>query len=124
MSFSTTFSDWLDRALPATQPPTVKAFSFNLTNVYGKEYAVEVVGASRFDESNPDWACDEVWSPTPRQIDIPSGALGTEWEDVLPAASKLVLEYLASGARKDVLKSSEAVGIGFVDGDLHILWRK
>lgn len=124
MLFAEIFSDWLDRALPASLPSGVRAFSFNLTNVYEKEYAIEVIGASSFDAANPDWACDETWQPVPRQIEIPSGALGMEWEDVQDSASKLVLEYLATGAKRNVLQSSEAVGIGFVDGDLHLLWRK
>jgi hypothetical protein len=124
MSFAGTFFKWLDVALPSSLPRGVQAFSFNLTNVYGNEYEIEVIGASRFDESSPDWACDEVWEPMPRQIEVPSGALGTKWEDVLQSASKLVLDYLASGAKKDILEAGRAVAIGFVDGQLHILWRK
>ncbi len=124
MKFHSTFSKWLDQAIPAALPKEVRAFSFNLINVYGKEYAIEVIGAERFDANDPDWRCDEIWEPSPRMIDIPSGALGVDWEDVLEAASKLVLGYLEVGAKKDTLKSSHAIGIGFVDGDPYLLWNK
>lgn len=57
MRFQTTLFEWLDRSLPETVPTNVKAFSFNLTNVYDQEYEIEIIGAEMFDEEDEDWAC-------------------------------------------------------------------
>jgi hypothetical protein len=35
----------------------------------------------------------------------------------------VVTEYLAEGEKRDALKTTEGIDIGFVDGDLEILWR-
>lgn len=122
--FSGFFCRWVDTSLSASLPNAVKGICFNLTNVYDNEYAVEMIGASRFDSNDPDWGCDEAWEAMPRQIDIPSGQFGKGWEECLEGISKLILEYLASGAKSQVLKSVQGIGVRFVDGDLHVLWQK
>lgn len=121
--FDEFFCRWVDASLSVSLPNSVKGICFNLTNVYDNEYAVEMIGASRFDSNDPDWGCDEAWEASPRQIDVPSGQFGTGWEECLEGMSKLILEYLASGAKSEILKSVQGIGVGFVDGDLRVLWQ-
>ncbi|MDX6766531.1 MAG: hypothetical protein SFU85_07050 [Candidatus Methylacidiphilales bacterium] len=118
MTFDDTFAQWLDTSLSLSPPDQVNGFSFNLTNIQGDRFAIELIGASRFDEQDPDWACDELWQATPRQIEIPAGALGTNWTDVLEGSKQLIARYLNSGKQNNILKAAEGIAVGFVDGDL------
>ena len=122
MSFDTTFTKWLDQSIPANLPSDVRGFAFNLTEVVSGEFEVELIGAERFDADDEDWACEEIWEPTQRSIEIPSGAVGDGWEEVLERMAGMVMDYLSSGSRSATLKSADGVGIGFVDGNLKILW--
>jgi hypothetical protein len=120
-SFQDVFNHWADAALAEPIPDNTVAFSFNLA----EPWCIEVIGAERYSEDDPDWACDEVFRPKAPNLDLPRQEAGTSWEPVLEAAKSLVLNYLSResvGASR--LKQSEAVAIGFVDGDLHMLWSK
>ncbi len=122
MSFESAFTNWLDRSVPADLPSAVRGFSFNLTEVVSGEFEIELIGAERFDADDEDWACEEIWEPTQRSIEISGGAVGDGWEEVLERMAGMVMDYLSSGARSEILKSADGVGIGFVDGNLKILW--
>lgn len=121
------FKRWLEESLEPQIPETVKAFSFNLDeSAYedGYEFGIELIGAERFDPNDENWACDEIWEPSQRKIFIPVSYSGQTWEECLTRMKKLVVKFLESGspaAKK--LKSSEGVGIGFVDGDLELVWQ-
>ncbi len=95
-----------------------------MTNVYGQEYEIEIIGTDTFDEENEDWACEETWEPNQRSLEVPSGELGTHWEEVLENAKMLVAEYLNTGSKAGMLKSTEGIGIGFVDGNMELLWKR
>lgn len=121
MSFEQKFREWANRSLAEEIPSKVKAFSFNLYET-GAEFAVELIGAGSFDADDSDWACDEVFEPIQRQLPIPVAFSGREWEQCLQSMRKLVSVYLDSnepGAK--VLRKAQGVGIGFVDGDMHLL---
>ena len=47
----------------------------------------------------------------------------TGWKKAMELISGLVSEYLESGLHRTILLNTEAVGIGFVDGDIEILRR-
>ena len=36
----------------------------------------------------------------------------------------MVKEYLENGAHRMILKNTKAVGIGFVDGELDLIWQE
>ena len=122
MSFDSTFTKWLDQSVPADLPSGVRGFSFNLTEAMPGELEIELIGAERFDTDDEDWACEEIWEPTQRSIEISNVAVGNSWEEVLERMAEMVMDYLSSGARSATLKSADGVGIGFVDGNLKILW--
>ncbi|MFN2393998.1 MAG: hypothetical protein ABR566_18815, partial [Pyrinomonadaceae bacterium] len=83
------------------------------------------IDANAFDLENEDWACEEIWEPQSRQLSIPLNYSGDSWQECLETMKNLTIRFLNSdsnAAKK--LKSKEGVGIGFVDGNLEIIWRK
>lgn len=125
MDFSLQFRNWLDAAASQASQ-SIAAFSFNLyepVRVPGVKFGIELIGARTFSPHDHDWPCDEIWSPAPRGIDIPEHFSGADWEDCLDKAKALVADYLTSTSGH-WLQAGEAVGIGFVDGDLEVIWAR
>lgn len=127
MHFEQQFESWLNESLSQDIPATVKAFSFNLYEpafVDDVKFGIELIGAEAFDEGGSDWACEEVWEPTTRGIDIPTSYTSESWETCLQRLKLLVLRHLDSDSPAiQKLKSKQGIGIGFVDGDLEIIWK-
>lgn len=115
------FAKWLDLMLSRKLPSDVRAFNFNLYEGVAHTWDVELVGAAFFDPGNPDWACDTIFS-YPELFFMSHDVVGDQWEQGLAAAIELVATYLRGGRYRHVLRESLAVGVGFVDGDLTILW--
>ena len=113
------FATWLDAALEADLPEDIAAFNFNLYEDDEYLWSIELIGASRFDAEDPDWACDEIFT---NREDPLSWSAETDWENVLETMTQYVEKYLIEGKYADLLKDSEAVGIGFVDGDITIVY--
>jgi hypothetical protein len=128
MDFQTQFREWLTTAMSAEIPENVVAFHLNLYHYNGNQdiyFGIDLVGTGSFDAADEDWACDEVWTPEERILYIPVEASSTDWETCLSRMKSLVENYLnteQSAAEK--LKSGAAVGIGFVDGDLELVWQR
>lgn len=124
--FSVEFCKWLRRAFDRGVPMSVRAFAFNLfelTNIDNVKFGIEMVGAGMFDLTDSDWACDEVWEPIDRTLRIPITFSGDAWEACLLAIRSLLRTLMEiDDDMTRVLKSREGVGVGFVDGDLHIIW--
>ena len=114
------FGIWLDDALLAAADTSAQAFNFNLYQA-AETWDVELIGADEFDDASPDLACDPVFS-YPELFFIPQSLVGVQWEKGLATALDLVILYIRGGRQRDVLRSSIAVGVGFVDGDLTIVW--
>lgn len=115
------FNAWLDVQLTRKIPRKVVAFSFNLY----EPWCIELVGAGSFNEKDGDWACDEVFTSRGTNLDLAAKDVGRTWELVLKSAKKLLAAYLErKSAGSMALKSRGAVAVGFVDGDLEIVWRK
>ncbi len=126
MTFEQQFFHWLERNLPTEVPKSVQAFAFNLLDSADADnctFSVELIGAEIFDIKNPDWACEEVWEPAERQLDIPNDFSGKRWQQCLGKIRSLVLAILQEDSiASRSLKSTRGVGLGFVDGDLEVLW--
>lgn len=128
MEIYSEFKKWLDDLLENNDmPDTTKAFNFNLyeeaegENIYG----IQLIAADEFDENDGgDWACSEVWSSGEDIFCVDSSdEEDTGWKQALKFISELVCDYLSEGTYKDILLGAEAVGIGFVDGDIDILYK-
>lgn len=133
MEFSDQFRQWLEQALADTPPAPVQAFAFNLLD-YGivadddadgedAMFGIELTGAASFDAADPDWACDEIWEPAVRVLDIPVAFSGSDWESCLRQVDALLRAALLQDDRLSrLLTSRHGIGLGFVDGDLTVLW--
>jgi hypothetical protein len=115
------FSRWTDRILLEYAGRAVAAYNFNLYE-HEDAFAIQLIGASRFDESDSDWACDEVFSSGEDLFELPHSIVSADWREGLRHATGLVEQYLERGKLAPRLKLSQAVGIGFVSGDLEIIY--
>jgi hypothetical protein len=101
--------------------PDLAAFNFNLAESAHK-FQVDLVGATRYDPDDPDWACDEAFASDPRFFDLPHSAVGSRWEDVQQLVSRFITDYIRTAPSASPLRSARAVTIGFVDGELERVW--
>ncbi len=120
------FGQWLDDLLENNEMPgETKAFNFNLYEESIEEsiYSIQLIAACCFDENDDEWACSEVWSSEENIFCVDTSDEEKGWQTALELITSLVNEYLDRGKYSHILKASQAVGIGFVDGDLSILYR-
>ena len=119
------FARWLDGLLESTDmPPETRAFCFNLYEESDEDhiYAVQLIAAERFDENDPDWACDEVWSSEEDIFTVDtSDENDTGWKHAQELITEMAEEYLRNGKYADVIKGAKGIAMGFVDGDLEII---
>lgn len=114
------FDKWLDDVLESDLPAEIVAVNFNLYDDGDGQWSAEFVGAGSFDEEDSDWACEEVFTTRDDPFSWESDASREEIQDEVVDA---VREYLADGVYADCLKQYEAVAVGFVDGDLELVYQ-
>ena len=113
---------WLNEVLTQLIPNGVTAFSFNLYEDALNRWSMEIIGTSSFDPDDSDWACDEVCDFGTRNNPLSWKQEDTTWEQILDEVVQALTKYLEEGEYANVLKSYNGVGVGFVDGDLEILY--
>lgn len=117
--FQNRFATWLETSLSAPIPDAVVAYTFNLA----EPWCIEIVGCDRYDPDDPDWACDEVFRHEIGDLELPCEIFGDDWETVLERSMSMVSSYIQNDTpASNILKSSQAVAIGFVDGESHLIW--
>ena len=114
------FVKWLNQVLDNKFPENMVAINFNLYEDGNNQWSVELIGTSRFDVEDDDWACDEVFST--RDNPYVFSRIG-KWNDILDEVSSWLSEYLHSESAAFKMKVCQGIGIGFVDGDISILYR-
>ncbi len=114
------FYNWLEDALKKL-PGNVEAIHFNLYEDSDNKWSVELVGTSTFDENNSDWACNEVYTTRDNPYVLTKKS---EWKAIENLFTTFLLNYLERGKYAHILKECRGIGIGFVDGDLSILYKK
>lgn len=119
----TKIENWLDGVLTQEIPEEVAAFNFNLYEDKRCSWAIELVDTGSFDEEDEDWACDEVEDFGTRENPL-TWRKDAEWEEVLEEIASVLKQYLNTGMYAEVLKAGEGIGVGFVDGDIEILYTK
>ena len=117
------FSSWVDRILLQYAGMEVAAYNFNLYE-HEDEFAIQLIGAKRFDPTDDDWPCDEAFTSGEDLFALPHSIVSSDYRKGLRYAKALVKEYLETGNQAPRLKVSQAVGIGFVSGDLHLLYSR
>lgn len=115
------FFSWLDGILLDEIPDEVVAINFNLYDDGNDKWSVEFVGAGSFDAGNSDWACDEIITSRDYPFIIYKSA---SWQEIQKLAEKYISSYINAGKFSDKLKSYAAVGVGFIDGDISIVYTK
>ena len=115
---------WIDSLQLQTVSEEIAAFCFNLYDGCDDEnWSMELIGAPSFDEENEDWACDEV-SDFDSRNPVFKWKKNARWEEIHADMVALLGKYLEEGKFAQILKSKTAVAVGFVDGDLEILFHK
>lgn len=87
--------------------------------ICGDAWDVELVGTSEFDAEDEDWACGEVFDTRENPF---SWEEGTDWETAASRVVSLVKEYLEKGKYAEQLKTCQGIGVGFVDGNIEIVY--
>lgn len=114
-----TLEAWMDDVLARTFPAMVVAIAFNLYEGIGNHWSIEFVGTDSFDPEDADWVCDEVFTTR----DTPfTWKKECSWDKIVSDVSGIVIKYLETGKYAEKLKSYQGVGVGFVDGDLLIVY--
>ena len=113
------FAKWLDGFMDHGFEEVV-ALNFNLYEDGDAKWSVELVGTASFDEDDDDWACDEVFSNRETPLVWEENA---DWETILSKVQEFIRRYLEHGEYSDIMKENQAVAVGFVDGDLEIVYR-
>ena len=115
------FKKWLDNILKTKLPDGVIAINFNLYEDIDNKWSIELIGASSFDENNDDWACDEIFTTRDNPFVLVEESY---WKTIEIIYTNLINEYLKNGKYSNILKQYTAIGIGFVDGDINIVYKK
>ncbi len=125
MTMYSKIEEWLNNLLEQEIPSETVAFCFNLYEDAGDAWSLELVGTGDFDDDpgNPDWACEEVTDFDTREAPL-SWEKEAEWDEILDDVITALKQYLETGIHADILKAYAGVGVGFVDGDMEILYTK
>jgi hypothetical protein len=115
------FATWTDKILSQQIPAEVVAFSFNLYEGT-LTFDVQITGAPSFDAADQDWACDVIFSSGEDLFSIPRALVGNRWEVAFELVRGWSENYLKSGSMASILRASDGVGVGFVDGDIELIW--
>lgn len=104
-------------------PTEVIAFGFNLYDEGNGNWSMELIGASEFDTDNEDWLCNEVTDFNTRDNPF-QWYKKAKWEEILDDITDFLKRYLRNGIYADILKAKSGIGVGFVDGNIRILYSK
>lgn len=121
MYYYDNFSKWLDSNLERF-PSNAIAANFNLYENPSKTYDIQLIGSDKFNETNDDWACEEIFSTEEDVFLIPRTDDIIASTDGLSFIAKLIKEYLEKGKYADLLKSLYAICIGFVDREIELIY--
>ena len=115
------FTTWLNKVLQSPLPENTKAINFNLyEEAQPNTFGIQCVATSSFELNNDDWACDEIFSSNENMYFF---ANSNGWEHALKEVEENVKAYLEK-EDSSILKKYDGIGLGFVDGDLIIVYRK
>ena len=119
-------ASWIDAEFSEPLPEGIVAFNFNLYDGGDPDgFEMELIGAPTFSEDDEDWATDDIFMSNPPRFLLPHALVGDVWEAGLECADALLVRYIASSNVGAVrLRQSQAVAVGFVDGNVQIVWRQ
>ncbi len=115
-------ASWLDDVLKNMLPEGIIAFDFCLYEGSEGTYDIQLIGSDEFDENDDDWACTDFFTTGENVCYLQRTKAIKDWEEGLSYIIKLLEHYLERGKYADVLKGVTAVGVGFCDGDINIIY--
>lgn len=116
------FASWVDRImLEHRAGKRAVAYNFNLYE-HEDEFAIQLIGATKFDVTDEDWPCYEAFSSGEDLFILPFAVVGRKYESGQRKAKSLIEGYLERGKEAKRLKRSRGVALGFVGGDLEIVY--
>ncbi len=113
----------MDNSLSQETPKNTVAFHFNLYEGSDSIH-VQLMGTDSFKGDADYWPGNETFSTGEAVFEVPFTHAGAEWPEWLEFLKQLVVAYIESGGKPAGLRNSKGVGIGFVDGDMYVLWPK
>ena len=118
---------WLNAILQQVVPAEIVGVNFNLYEDFEpggeKSWSMELVGTGSFDKEDEDWACDEVCDFGTRETPF-CWRENAEWDMILEKIVQILRKYMSEGLFAGKLKQCDGVGVGFVDGNIEILYVK
>ncbi|WP_434799153.1 hypothetical protein [Terrisporobacter vanillatitrophus] len=115
------FYAWLNNHLEK-MPLNVIALNFNLYEGEYKTYDIQLIGSDIFNEEDDDWACDEIFSTEESLFSIPIYDDISDWRESMTFIKEMIKEYMKVGEYSNKLIQLQAVGLGFVDGDIELIY--
>ena len=112
------FTTWLDKHLEESLPAKTVAVNFNLYEEANGSYAVELIASDTFDPNNQDWATSEIFTTRNDLFIFDNSSENTDWKAAQILIEKFVTNYIELGKYGSKLTKYQAVGVGFVDGDI------
>lgn len=116
------FSKWLDSNLEQL-PAEVVAVNFNLYKGSNQTYDIQLIGSDKFDETDDEWACNEIFTTGEDIFIIQRTEDIEDFGDGLAFIIKMIEKYLKNEKCTNILKRLKVVGVGFVDGDIELVYR-
>ncbi len=117
---------WIDAALSQELPERTAAFHFNLYEGIDSVH-VQLIGTDSFTPGDvPErdyWPGTETFTTGEQIFEVPYEVAGSDWKQRPRIRHGMLRSYIATGGRSNVLRYSQGVGVGFVDGDMHVLWQ-
>ncbi|MCM1259813.1 MAG: hypothetical protein NC182_02560 [Prevotella sp.] len=110
-------NEWLDEQFKKEIPENVIVFNFNLYEMEGKIFDVQLVGSTYYDLKDENWACEEAFTGGEDVFSFTSN----DWETAEKDMIVMINDYIASANHNNLLKKAQLVSVGFVDGNLTIL---
>jgi hypothetical protein len=120
------FAKWLDSLLEENDmPENLAAFCFNLYDEEDETYGIQLIASDEFSEDDGgDWACSEIWSSEENIFYIDhSDEADADRARGMEFICGLINKYLEQGTQRSILLAAEAVGAGFVDGELELIFK-
>ena len=115
------FEQWLNTTLENDATKDTVALVFNLYQDSENQWSVELVGTNSFNDTAEDWVCDETFCNRDNPFTWIENA---PLNNILIEMNNILKNYLINGRYAKFLQQYQGIAFGFIDGDLHILYKK
>lgn len=113
--------NWIDSVLSENDFIGIKSINFNLYEGEGT-FHLQIIGSKKTPNEDEEWYCDNDFTTGENVFIINRSITGEEWKKGLEYFTKKIKQYIQNGKYKNKLTSMKAIGIGFVDGDIEIIY--